>query len=182
MTVHRITIYLFLLSFLTITHQSYSQTLINRQEIDSLIGYRLKDKENLKESVTFVGQIRVYKKILGINIRIKKGEGYQKYIIYDNKLLYHRDVSIFFKHYGNDIKSEEYYYINDKFVKYQMTIAKRDKESNVLSIKDSLIVYMNNENIISSEAKNPITKTTLEYINKQAKADIKLTWDTKPNS
>jgi len=169
-------IYLILFFLLTITFHSYSQTLTTRQEIDSLIEQRLNDTENLKVNRTFIGQLRIYKKILGIKIRIKKGVEYQEDAIYKNSLLYHRNVSIFPQSYGNDFESENYYYLDFKFVKYHMSVKKRDKESNVFSIKDNQIVYIDNENIISSETENPITKTTLEYINKQAKAYLKLNW------
>lgn len=169
-------IYLIFFILLTISFHSYSQAMTNSQEIDSLIGQRIKDTENLKKFRTFIGQLRVYKKILGIKIRIKKGEEYQEDAIYKNSLLYHRNVSIFPQSYGNDFESENYYYIDNKFVKYHMSVKKRDKESNVFSIKDNQIAYIDNENIIYSETKSQITKTTLEYIYKQAKAYLKLNW------
>jgi hypothetical protein len=152
----------------------WGQELIKRQQIDSIIDQRLGDKIKLKETSTFIGQFKTYKKVLGLfKVRTKKGEIYHEYIIHDNKLLKHREVQIITRHYGDDFQVDEFYYIDNKLVKCQRTTHKRTKKGDYP--KDNNIVYVDNEKIIWTENK---TETwTLKYLQYKVKEDTAINWD-----
>ena len=154
---------------------SKCQTISNQHEIDSIINVRRNEKDKLKESGTLVGQLKVYRKILGIKIRKKKGEGYHEFLFYNNKLLLHREVSIWQKHYGDNFESEEYYYIDNKLVKYHRTIDKRTKKREFPKNKATL--YLKDGKIISAESKDAVKPWTLNYLTRQKNKDIEMKWD-----
>jgi hypothetical protein len=143
-------------------------------QIDSILNLRLGDKTKQKESGTLVGQFKTHKKIFGLfKVRISKGETFQEYIIYANKILKHREVQIISKRYGDDFQSEEYYYIDNKLVKYKRTIEKRTKSGNYP--KDNTTLYVYNDQIVSSDDK--AQPSTLRYLQDQAKRDTEKKWD-----
>lgn len=147
---------------------------ITRQRIDSILNQRLGDKAKQKESGTFVGRFKTTKKVLGLfKVRIKKGEIYHEYIIYDSKILLHREVQIISKHYGDDFQSEEYFYLDDKLVKYTRTIDKRTKNGNYP--KDKTTFYVENQKVFSSD--NKVEPWTLKYLQDQEKRDTDKKWD-----
>jgi len=165
--------FLFLV-LVTSSHLCNSQNPVTRQQIDSILTQRLGDKTKQKESGNFVGQFKTYKKVLGLfKVRTNKGETYHEYIIYDNKLLKHREVKITTKHYGNDFQSEEYFYLDNKLVKYLRTIDKRTKKGDFP--KDKTTFYIDNERIVSSD--NKVEPWTLRYLQEQTKLDIQKKWD-----
>lgn len=164
--------FLFLV-LVTSSHLCNSQNPVG-QQIDSVLTQRLADKTKQKESGTFVGQFKTYKKVLGLfKVRTNKGETYHEYIIYDNKLLKHREVKITTKHYGNDFQSEDYFYLDNKLVKYQRTINKRTKKGDYP--KDKATFYVDNETVVSSDSK--VEPWTLRYLQEQAKRDTEKRWD-----
>jgi hypothetical protein len=121
-----------------------------------------------------VGQFKTYKKLFGLfRVRTKKGETYDEYTIYDGEILKHREVQIIYRHYGDDFQSEEYYYINNKLVKYKRTVDKRTKEGT--RPKEMARIYIDKERILSADGK--IERRTLTYLQAHAKRDIEMKWD-----
>ncbi len=174
---HRTISYLglsFILSII-LSFGSYSQSpAVGR--IDSILNQRLEDKSKQKESGTFVGKFKAYKKVLGLlKVRTEKGEIYHEYIIYDNKILKHREVQIIEKHYGNDFQSEEYFYVDNKLVKYQRTIDKRTKKGTYPKDKTTFYVDVDNNKVISLDSK--VESWTLKSLQEQEKKDTEMKWD-----
>lgn len=144
-----------------------------QQQIDSVLSQRLADKTMQKESKTLVGRFKTYKRVLGLRVRTEKGETYDEYIIYSNKLLKHRVVQIIAKRYGNDFQSEEYFYIDDKLVKYQRTVDKRTQDGDFP--KGSATLYVDAGKVISSGDETHIP--SIKYLQAQEKRDVQLNWD-----
>ena len=133
-------------------------------KIDSLIESRLNEQNKIDSSRTFDGQIKVYKNILGIKFRKRKGIYYERYIRYDEKPFYEQDVSIFKKCYGSYIQSSEYYFIDGELAKFISYLSKRNRDIDMIKIKDSSLIYFQNGKVISSVSNNKISDKKIETI------------------
>lgn len=142
------------------------QSLSTIPGIDSALNQKFTDSSNVKNYPSLIGNIKIYKRIAGIKFRIDKGEDYSVITWHKDSILQYCYIRILKRSYGNDFVEENFYYLQNEFIKYESSTTKRTKKGN--SIKNQQAIYFNSGKQIAAIPYKSLQPNYIMSIKKQA--------------
>ncbi len=111
--------------------------IVNRSQIDT--------------STSLAGELRVYKKIGFIKVRIAKGVNRHEYVYSNDYMIYYKDIMEYYKNKNLISLICYYYFVDNEFVKFEEIMYKREsaKDSSVIFKRN--VLYLDNGKIVGEE-------------------------------
>jgi len=133
------------MSFLLNGQEDKSPSVI---KIDSTLNARLSENQNVDTINSLDGEAYFSTKILGIRIRTGRGEYFRIKLLYKKDLIVSQEAWFKGKKRNNSFYIIQYFYIDNRFVKYRNIEYTEDKNSQNRLIKHEYTLYFTNDSII----------------------------------
>ena len=126
--------------------------LLKKCECDNVLTKEIGSIDNVCYSTFNHGHVKFYKKFLGLNIRYGQGRYSTENHIFENEIFFYNNSAIRVKKNKNHHEIENYYYLENKLVKFEKFFFWSDKngENNILDHK--ITVYVESKKIIKLES------------------------------
>jgi hypothetical protein len=161
----------FIIAFLfTILFQVFSYTQDDNEKtykelVNDKLHIMINNRSQIDTSTSLAGELRVYKKIGFIKVRIAKGVGRHEYVYSNDYLIYYMDIMEYYKNKKLISLIYYYYYVDNEFVKFEEINYKRERSQDSSVITKRNVLYLDNGKIVNEELdKSHPSKTSRKYL------------------